>query len=185
MPTSEQISRILRRCLKEGRTVAIDGLGTFRPGKDGHFEFTTKSAPRVFLGYVAEDRPRVIELYQALKARGFDPWMDCMKLLPGQNWPRAIERAISVADFFIPCFSKQAAVKRGRFHSELRYALDCASMQPLDGIFIVPVRLDDCPIPRLILESIQFVDLFPDFDAALDHMSLSMRSAPKRPTTSS
>ncbi len=128
----------------------------------------------MFLAYAAEDAAKVDQLYDALAARGFEPWMDRRKLLPGQNWPRAIERAIRASDFFVPCFSNLSGEKRGRFHAELRYALDCALNQPLDGVYIVPARLEECPIPRQIQDQLQYVDLFPDFDAGVDRMTESM-----------
>jgi hypothetical protein len=85
-------------------------------------------------------------------------------LLPGQNWPRAIETAIQLSDYFIGCFSRKAASKRGVFHTELRFALECAARVPLDEIFVIPVRLEECVVPARISSQIQYVDLFPDFD---------------------
>jgi len=38
----------------------------------------------------------------------------------------------------------------GGFQAEIRYALDCARRIPLDEIFVVPVRLDACRVPRSI-----------------------------------
>lgn len=169
----DELARILRQCLTEGRRVEIDGLGTFR-ADGGEFQFVADTRRRVFLAYAAEDAAKVDRLYEALAVKGFEPWMDRRKLLPGQNWPRAIERAIRNSDFFVPCFSKLSSEKRGTFHAELRYALDCALNQPLDGIFIVPVRLDDCLVPRQIRDQIQYVDLFPDFDAGLERMAAAM-----------
>jgi hypothetical protein len=55
--------------------------------------------------------------------------------------------------------------KRGHFQAELRYALDLAKRVPLDDIFLVPVRLSDCEIPREIAERTQYIDLFPDHEA--------------------
>lgn len=171
--TLDDLARILRQCLTEGRRVEIDGLGTFC-ASGGDFQFVPDTRRRVFLAYAAEDAAKVERLYEALAVRGFEPWMDRRKLLPGQNWPRAIERAIRNSDFFIPCFSRLSGEKRGRFHAELRYALDCALNQPLDGVFIVPVRLEECRIPRQIQDQLQYVDLFPDFDDGLDRMAESM-----------
>lgn len=171
--TMDELARILRECLTEGRRVEIDGLGTFRAA-GGEFLFTPDTRRRVFLAYAAEDAAKVEHLYDALAVRGFEPWMDRRKLLPGQNWPRAIERAIRHADFFVPCFSTLSGEKRGRFHAELRYALDCALNQPLDGVFIIPVRLEECPVPHQIQEQIQYVDLFPDFDKGVERMAESM-----------
>jgi len=171
--TMDELVRVLRQCLEEGRRVVIDGLGTFR-ADGGDFQFVPDTRRRVFLAYAAEDYAKVDYLCNALAVRGFEPWLDRRKLLPGQNWPRAIERAIRNSDFFVPCFSNLSGEKPGRFHAELRYALDCALNQPLDGVYIVPVRLDDCPVPRQIQEQLQYVDLFPDFDAGLERMTQSM-----------
>jgi hypothetical protein len=101
--------------------------------------------------------------------------MDVRKLLAGQNWPRAIEAAIESSDFFVACFSGNSVRKKGGFQSELRYALDCARQVPLDEIYIVPVRLDDCTVPRIIQHELQYIDLFPDWDAGRDRLLAMLR----------
>jgi hypothetical protein len=160
-----RIARIIRDALREGHVVDIEGFGTFRPAKDGGFDFAREMRPRIFIAYVEEDLADVQRLYRALNDAGYRPWMDKESLLPGQNWPRSIDRAIEVSDFFIACFSRKSVPKRGVFQSELRYALDCASRLPLDDIFIIPVRLDCCTPPERIVRSIQHVDLFGDWNA--------------------
>jgi hypothetical protein len=173
--TTERIASIIRKAVFEGHVVDIEGLGTFRPSKDG-FEFVAELRPRIFLAYVQEDLLEVRALFRDLKTADYQPWLDKENLLPGQNWPRSIERAIEVSDFFIPCFSRRSVLKRGVFQSELRFALDCASKRPLDDMFVIPVRLDDCVPPERITSRIQHVDLFPDWErgivslrAAIDH----------------
>jgi hypothetical protein len=105
--------------------------------------------------------------YAAFEKHGFRPWLDKTKLLPGQNWPRANEDAIKTSDFFVACFSERASTKRGSFHSELRYALSCASTVPLDEIFFIPVRFENCIVPARVSRKLQYVDLFPDWDGGL------------------
>lgn len=180
MPKSvEQVVRILAECLREGYTVEIDGFGVFRPSPQG-YEFHPRTAPRVFLAYVREDLAQVERLYRALRRRGYEPWLDRKKLLPGQDWPRAIQRAIELADFFVACFSSRAVRKRGEFHSELRYALECARRLPLDDVYIVPVRLDECTVPARITREIQYVDLFPDWNAGINRLVAALESAKSR-----
>jgi hypothetical protein len=174
--SAEQVARIVRRCLTEGSTVEIDGLGSFRPGTKGAFQFVPRTRPRIFMAYVVEDRPAVERLYDAFTAHGFDPWLDCRKLMAGQNWPRAIDQAISVADFFVACLSPQAVVKRGPFQAELRYALDCARRIPLEEVFFIPVRLEECHLPARITREFQYVDLFPDWDAGLERLLTTIRA---------
>ena len=65
------------------------------------------------------------------------------------------------------CLSRKAIQKKGQFQAELRYALDCASRMPLDDIYLVPVRLEECPVPVRISREIQYVDLFPDWEAGV------------------
>jgi hypothetical protein len=166
---------MLRQCLEEGSAVDIAGLGVFRPGSDG-YEFYPATGQKVFIAYVYEDRASARKLYDALKANGFEPWLDRVKLLPGQDWPRAIERAIEVSDFFVACLSRRALQKRGQFQTELRCALDCARRQPLDRVYFIPLRLEDCPVPVRISRETQYVDLFPDWDEGVRRVVSTMQS---------
>ncbi len=158
------IIEIVQAALDRGARIDIDGLGSFLPDSSGGFVFASRQLPKVFITYVHEDVQAVERLGTALAAHGFDPWIDNCKLLPGQNWPRAIEDALSVTDFVIACFSTRATSKRGGFQAELRYALDCARRMPLESVFLIPVRLDDCRIPARIENEVQYVDLFPSWE---------------------
>jgi hypothetical protein len=165
--TAQLVGDIIRQCLREGMAVDVDGLGIFRLEGE-RLRFEPAARPRVFLAYVDEDYSRIRPLYDRLLAAGFDPWLDKRKLLAGQDWPRCIERAISVADFFIPCYSRRARTKRGQFQKEVRQALECAAKMPLDDCFVMPVRLEDCIVPRRLRSEIQYVDLFPDWQAGAE-----------------
>jgi TIR domain len=173
--TSAQIARIVRNCLEGGRAVEIDGLGAFRPDSEGGFRFEPQVCPKVFLAYVAEDHRDADRLYEAFRSRGFDAWLDRRKLLPGQNWPRAIDQAISVSDFFVACFSERSIAKRGMFYSELRHALDCATRLPMEEVYFIPVRLRDCRVPPRIQQEYQYVDLFPNWDEGFERVLTTMR----------
>ena len=159
----EEIARLVREALERGARVEIDGLGTFRRNESRQFVFKPNTRPKVFIAYVHEDAAVADRLFDDFGANGFDPWMDCRKLLPGQNWPRAIQDAMETTDFVVPCFSGNSVRKKGGFQAEIRYALDCANRMPLDDIFLVPVRLDACPVPPQIQRVVQYVDLFPDY----------------------
>ena len=117
---------------------------------------------RVFLCHSSQDKPIVRELYQRLNAEGWiDPWLDEEKLLPGQDWDMEIEKAVEAADAVIVCLSNNSVTKEGYIQKELRKVLDVADEKPEGTIFIIPVRLDDCPVPRR-LKKWQYVDYFPD-----------------------
>jgi len=174
--SAEQVAELLKACLGEGSAVKIDGLGLFRP-KEGRFEFVPAGSPKVFIAYVQEDLASAEKLYNSFLDHGLEPWLDRKKLVPGQNWPRAIERAIEVSDYFVACLSRRAVRKRGQFQAELRYALDCARRQPLDGIYLVPVRLEECRVPPRISREIQYMDLFPDWDEGVSKLVQALRNS--------
>lgn len=178
--SGQRVASIVRQCLLSGKEVEIDGLGTFRPSKRG-FAFEPETRPRIFLAYVEEDLALVRKLYRRLETEGYRPWLDKEKLLPGQNWPRSIERAIELSDFFIACFSSQGETKRGHFHCELRYALDCAQRMPLEEVFFVPVRLNECAVPRRISSQIQYVDLFPDWERGIQRVLRTIKRHSRKP----
>lgn len=176
----ELVARLVREALENGASVEIDGLGTFgRDSKNGYV-FRSKRGAKVFITYIHEDSAHAERIFDKLAEHGFDPWLDRRKLLPGQNWPRAIQHAMETADFVVTCFSARAVRKKGGFQAEVRYALDCAARMPLDEIFLVPVRLDNCTVPAQIQKYVQYVDLFPDFGAGLSRILRILKAECKR-----
>lgn len=173
--SAAQVARIVRQCLAEGASVEIDGLGTFLPDAQHGFRFLARNSPKVFVAYVQEDAAAAERMFDHLAASGFEPWIDRRRLLPGQNWPRSIEEAIDTSDFFLACFSQKSAAKKGGFQAEIRYALDCMKRVPLDEIFLIPVRLEECPVPARIQRELQYIDLFPDWDAGFRRAVMAMR----------
>jgi hypothetical protein len=173
----EGILKAVRRALERGQTVEIDGLGMFRRKAGGGYHFTAQTEPQVFIAYVEEDLLLARRLRDRIAAAGCSPWMDKDKLIPGQNWPRAIRRAIEISDAFVACFSVRSGSKRGPFQSELRWALHCAQRMPLEETFVVPVRFEACAMPRLIQERVQYVDLFPDWEAGVKKVIRAVQKA--------
>ena len=161
-----QLARVIDRCVREGVSIDIDGLGSFELADD-EVVFQPSGRTQVFIAYAKEDCVQARKLYRSLKAQGLQPWMDEQNLLPGQNWPRAIERAIEVSEYVIVCFSKKSVGKRGFFQAELRYALDVAALVPLDKVFLLPVRLTECEVPVQIARKTQYIDLFPDWELGI------------------
>ncbi|MCU0246102.1 MAG: toll/interleukin-1 receptor domain-containing protein [Bryobacter sp.] len=165
-----RLVRVVRECIAGGAVVDIDGLGRFEPDAKRGVRFVAARRPRIFIAYVTEDARRAERLYDEFRRRGYDPWLDRRRLLPGQNWPRAIEEAIEVADYAVLCLSRQAVRKRGQFQAEIRYALDCALAVPLGRAYLLPVRLDDCEVPPRIQKQVQYVDLFPRFQRGVERL---------------
>jgi hypothetical protein len=131
----------------------------------------------VFLCHASQDKPVVRELYQRLLAESWiDPWLDEEKLLPGQDWNLEIEKAVESSDAVIVCVSSTAIAKEGYIQKEIRKVLDIA-LEKLEGaIFVLPVRLDDCELPRKLRDR-QALDYFPASNraAAFDRLKASLK----------
>jgi hypothetical protein len=117
--------------------------------------------PSVFLSYAREDRKRVEEVYDSLKAEGFNPWMDSRDIMPGNDWSSVIGEAIRAADLILIFISRHSISKRGYVQTEIKGALSVLSELPEGAINLIPVRLDASNIPEP-LQHIQAVELFED-----------------------
>jgi formylglycine-generating enzyme required for sulfatase activity len=116
---------------------------------------------KVFLCHSSNDKPAVRALYQKLSAEAWiDPWLDEEKLLPGQDWDMEIEKAVRETDSVVVCLSNNSVTKEGYVQHEMRLVLRIAGYKPEGVIFVVPIRLDDCPVP-MRFELNHYVDFFP------------------------
>jgi hypothetical protein len=115
---------------------------------------------KVFLSYASQDRPIVRELSRRLVGEGWiETWLDEKSLLPGEDWRLKIEEAVDDADIVIICLSNNSVSKDGYVQKELRYAREIALEKPEETIFLIPLRLDDCIVPRG-LRFYQWADYF-------------------------
>jgi hypothetical protein len=117
------------------------------------------SQPVVFLSYAREDRQRVEDVYDSLRAAGLRPWLDSRDIAPGEEWSAVIGRAMREADFLLLFISRNSVSNRGYLQREIQAALSILSEMPEGKIFLIPVRLDGSDLPER-LAHIQFVDLF-------------------------
>src|SRR6266545_3269590 len=115
---------------------------------------------KVFLSYASQDRAVVRELSGRLASEVWiDPWVDEKKLLPGQDWRLKIEEAVETSDIVIICLSNNSVSKEGFVQKELRYAREIALEKLEESIFLIPLRFDDCIVPRG-LRFYQWADYF-------------------------
>jgi hypothetical protein len=114
---------------------------------------------RVFLCHASNDKPTVRTLYRRLRADGFEPWLDEVNLLPGQDWQQEIPRAVRQSDFVLVCLSRNSITKAGYVQKEIKFALDVADEKPEGTIFIIPLKLEECDVPER-LNRWQWVNLF-------------------------
>jgi TIR domain/Domain of unknown function (DUF4062) len=134
---------------------------------------TPAESPKIFLSYKRQDLVRVESIYEALKAAGFQPWIDVRDILPGREWVREIDTAIRSADFFLTFVSRNSVDKHVRSEtgftvgSEINIAWEQAEevaraapdMTPSPWSYVIPVRLDPV-IPPDELAQLQWIDVF-------------------------
>jgi hypothetical protein len=104
-------------------------------------------SPLIFLSYANPDQEKVITFYEALENEGFNLWLDCRKIKPGQNWDFEIKRAFEKSSLVIAFLSNYSVKRRGYVQRELKMALDKLNEKLIDDIYIIPVVLDDITIP--------------------------------------
>jgi TIR domain len=103
---------------------------------------------KIFISYSTPDRLSAQALAESLREVGFAPWIDVVNLIPGEQWEHAINDALHECDFFIACLSKQSVTKRGYIQREFKRALELWEEKLESDIFLLPLRLDDCEVPR-------------------------------------
>jgi hypothetical protein len=98
---------------------------------------------RVFLSHASEDKELVRQLQAALDDADFQSWLDERELVPGDNLPQEIARAVHDAAAVVLFISEASA------RSEwLRYELRIATERAVNGsLLVIPARVDDTEIP--------------------------------------
>lgn len=136
--------------------LAVDGLSINRPKEN---PIANIANIRIFICYGRQDEIKAMGIFRVLKQQGYSPWIDKENLLPGQDWEEEIEKAIDESHFFIACLSNHSVSKEGYVQKELRLGLDKLSEKPESSIYLIPIRLDDCPVPRKFMKLHRF-DMF-------------------------
>ena len=114
---------------------------------------------KIFLSYAHADQVAVEKLYQQLSTAGFNPWMDCKDILPGENWDASIKNAIHTSDIFIFFLSPNSVDRRGYLQKEIKIALNNWEEKLDNDIYLIPAKLAECKVPEAV-SKFQWVDLF-------------------------
>jgi len=113
----------------------------------------------IFLSYAHKDENVVTDIYQILKSAQYQPWIDKVDIKPGEDWQRAIRIAIKKSVVFLAVISANSYARRGVLQKEIIMALDNWESLLPDDVYIIPVRIDNSPLPER-LERFQAVDWF-------------------------
>ncbi len=102
----------------------------------------------VFFLYSSMDRDKVEKVYSQSVEIGLKPWMDVKELVMGMDWRKEIQKAMRNCDLVFIFLSGSAISREGYFQQEIRQALELVNEKPEDELFILPIRLDNCDIPK-------------------------------------
>lgn len=129
----------------------------------------------LFISYAREDIEAARRLYRELTRRGFNVWLDQEHLGSGERWRLAIQRQIEACTYFLALLSTNSINKRGYVQKELKIALEILAECPEDGVFLIPLRLDNCNPSHSVLKELNWTDLFPSFEHGLDKLVSSLK----------
>ena len=114
---------------------------------------------KIFISYARKDFAKAHLIYSRLRQEEFSPWIDKEDILPGQDWELEIEKAIKECNFFLACLSGYSISKEGYVQKELKKGLEMWERQPEGRVYLIPIRLDKCKVPRRF-ENIEYCNLF-------------------------
>ena len=142
----------------------------------------------VFISYFRENQQHVDRLCADLEEQGVKVWLDRHAILPGMRWQNAIKKAITDGSFFLACFSDEYFGRsRSYMNEELELAIDELRQRPRDRAFFIPIKLTPTEIPdypisaRENIRSLQWVDLWEDWDKGMERILAVLKTVEKLP----
>jgi len=129
-------------------------------------------APSVFISHASRDRKVADAICSALESRGFDCWIAFRDVGPGQNFGEEISRAIRAVKVMVLVFSSHA-----NNSDEIKKEVVLAGRARVP---VIPLRVEDVePTGAFEYELVtrQWIDLFADWDRAVDGLARQVRMA--------
>jgi hypothetical protein len=120
----------------------------------------------IFVSHSSKDAKIVAAVCRGLEARGFRCWLSSRDIPAGENYQESIDKAIAQAQAMLLILTAHAMES-----SEILKELSLASTY---GIPVIPARAEDVTPTgafRYELATRQWVDLFGEFDPALDSVA--------------
>lgn len=133
----------------------------------------------LFLCHSSVDKPFVRMLAHDLNERGVRVWLDEWELRVGDSLRERIEQAILQSGWLAIVVS-QDSVRSAWVQRELSAAL--ADELERRRVFVLPVLLDDAPIPLFLRDKI-YADFRKDYAVGFRSLASRLIPDPKRPTT--
>lgn len=128
---------------------------------------------KVFISHASRDKIVALRLAEVLRANNIDSWIDVKDLAAGDDWLKAIKRAIRSSDVFIALLSSSYISSRIAMQ-ELSFAMERQLSEVSNRV--IPVLIEDCDIP-VFLREYKKEDLRHDFDHAAEGIVQSIKSS--------
>ena len=146
------------------------------------------SKKHIFLSYCRENAAKVSLLRDALIQAGEPVWWD-QDILPGQDWQLEIKKAMKEAYAVVSCLSLETQQRfQSGVYPELRDAIKQLRQMDAGSMFLYPVRLSQCELPKLEIDDtrsfsdLQYLDIFgPDKAQAIQKLVAALQQATLRP----
>jgi hypothetical protein len=122
------------------------------------------SNPRIFISYAHADFEVARRIADELRKVELQVWLDASSLQPGQNWVAGIERALEEAGYLLVLLS--SASLTSQWVQREWTSMLTRQLGGKTGGTVIPLRLEDVR-PPMLLQPLQYVDLFPNFDAGV------------------
>ncbi len=138
---------------------------------------------RIFISYMREDRRPVNDLVAVMEANGLAPWIDRSDVQTGAAWRTEVRQMIAGSGYVVACFSSAyGAKRRSFFNREVKIALRLLDEVHAGYDWLLPVRLDNTPLPQISVEEgalsdLHYTDLFGKALAGNLHRLLSKLGA--------
>jgi hypothetical protein len=149
----------------------------------------TEEKKHVFLSYCRDNQVEVKRLRDDLIAAGESVWWD-QDIHPGQDWRFEIRKAMQNAYAVVLCLSKESEARvTSGIYPEAMDAINLYREYSPGSIFLIPVRLSACSIPRVeidgarTLDRLQYQDLFPfaNYAAGVQKLLKAIQNTPHYP----
>ncbi len=132
--------------------------------------------PKVFISHSSEDKSYVGTFAERLRANGVDAWYDEWEIGPGDSFVQKINQGLGDCDKFIIVVSENSIKSRW-----VQEELSSAVVRRIEGeAEIIPVRLDDTPIPAVI-NHLHWVGMLPLRDEFEKHLKAIFGVSDKPP----
>ena len=120
--------------------------------------------PSIFICYSSKDKRFVETLYNDLKEKEIDVWLDKWEIEVGDSITQKIEEGIENNDYLALILSKNSVES-----SWVKLEFSSALIKELDSkfIMILPILIENCKIPTLLVDK-KYADFREDYQKGLD-----------------